>query len=189
MTSAIEHLKAFARAAAAPLSSLDRRLLAETGLPVVWDAMPDPIHAALTAELLPLSDADDLAGLAAAFDRMFAEKKFCGHGYRTYRVAQELMLSRNDVATTAADPLIAEKSLAPYADWWQRDRTDPAAAAIYARALTATGYAWRGAGWADSVDPASWDKLRDYCGHARSVLAHAGPRGRRHCSGARPASR
>ena len=61
MATAIERLKAFARAAAAPLSSLERRILAETGLPAVWEAQPDPIRATQTARLMPHAAADDFA--------------------------------------------------------------------------------------------------------------------------------
>ena len=180
MATAIEQLKAFARAAAAPLSSLERRILAETGLPALWEAKPDPIRAALTAELLPHAAADDFPALSAAFDRLFAEKSFCGTGYRTYRIAHEMLLAHIENAALGSNPSIAEAALPPYAQWWQQDRTNPAAAAIYARALTTAGYTWRGTGWAEHVDDTAWDKLRDYCGQARAVLAHAGPAGRRH---------
>jgi hypothetical protein len=180
MGTAIERLKAFARAAVQPLTSLERRILAETGLPVVWEGAADPMFAKLRRELEPMAHADDYAGLAAAFDQLFAEKRFCGNGYRTYRAAYELLLARIETAAASGDPALAETELASYDSWWQQDRSNVGAAAIYARALTAVGYAWRGAGWATEVDEAHWAKLRDYCGQARAVLAHAGPQGRKH---------
>ena len=80
MASAIETLKAFARSVAAPLSSLERRVLAETGLPIVWEPNREPVTVAHAAELAALQAAGDLPGLAAAFDRLFAAKAFCGTG-------------------------------------------------------------------------------------------------------------
>lgn len=180
MVSAIDRLKAFARAAAAPVSSMERRIVAATGLPVVWEAARDPVHAAVAGALAPAAAAEDFAALAVGFDRLFAEKEFCGTGYRTYRVAHEALMAPMERAAAVADGRVAEACLARYADWWARNKSDPAAAAVYARALTVAGYVWRGSGCAESVAAEGWDKLRDYCGQARGVLAHAGPRGRRH---------
>ena len=165
MASALERLRAFARGAAAPLSGVERSIVAETGLPIVSGPVRDPLHVAVQAPLLPLAERGDVAGLAAAFDHLFTAKSFTGSGYRTYRIAHELML------LPAGDDHTANFAIC--ADRWQRDRTDPVAASIYAAALLAEGCA------ADR-DDANMGDLRAACGQARRVLAFAGPRSRRH---------
>ena len=175
----MERLKALAQAAKPPMSSLENRILAETALPVVYDPSVDPLQAATEGQLMPLLHAADFAGLTAAFDRLFARKTFCGSGYRTYRVAQSLMLSQIDTAAPARDAATAETLYAPYRQWWLQDRTDPAAAAVYAQALLATDLS----GSVNEKDSdgtnAGMEHLRGLCGEARRVLAHAGPKGRR----------
>ena len=171
MASAIERLRAFARAAAAPLTPVDRRIVAETGLPVVYDAAVDPGQAGVHADLLPLCAAGNFPGLAQAFDDLYADRAFTGTGYRTYRVAYDLLLAPLD-RVTPDGPM-------PFADWWRCDPSDPAAAACHARALLAAGHGATDAA-GDELLQAGWQVLRDQCGQARRVLATAGPRGRRH---------
>ena len=172
MSSAIERLRAFARAAVAPLTPIDRRIVAETGLPVVYEAAIDPIQAAVQADLRPLLAAGNFPCAARAFDRLFAEKAFTGTGYRTYRVAYDLLLAPLDLG--------ALESLPAYADWWLSDRSNPAAAACHARALLAVGHDALDVAGDDIGLAGSWRTVREHCGLARRVLAHAGPQGRRH---------
>jgi hypothetical protein len=180
MRAALDQLKAFAAAAAAPLSSLERRVMAETGLPVVWDRDPDPTYAAIERRLKQHAAAHDFNAIAKAFDALFADKQFCGNGYRTYRVVPPLLLGPIEAAAMAGDAPFVAKSLEMFAAWWAADKTDPAAAAIYARALTVAGYARSAQGVAERSAPDALSELRDTCGFARSVLAHAGSLGRRH---------
>ena len=174
MPSAIERLKAFARVAAAPLSNMERRILAETGLPVVAVATPDPVQARVAAQLLPLALNNDHDGLAAAFEGLFAKKVFSGTGYRTYRVAHEFLMA--PLEDTDAASLAAAKQR------WRSDQGHPIAAAAYACALLAQIGEVPASG---AVNPeveaeARLAMLCEACGQARAVLAHAGPRGRRH---------
>ncbi len=180
MSSAIERLKAFAAAAAAPLSSLERRILAETGLSVVWEAPPDNVHSALTQQLLATTRSDHPEDLAAAFDQHFAALTFCGNGYRTYRVVQNLLLAHVETAVLAAEPERIRSGIAPYAAWWQSDKTSPAAAGVYARALITVGCALASADTNDATAPQTLSSLRETCREARAVLAFAGHEGRRH---------
>ncbi len=180
MTSAFEQLKAFAAAAAAPLSSLERRIVAETGLPVVWEAAPDPVQEAIAQHLVATTRADYPEDLAGAFDQHFAAKTLCGNGYRSYRIVQGLMMMTLETATMAADPRLIDAGLAPYAAWWLRDKTNPIAAGAYARALTTAAYARVGGGVPVTAAPDALGCLRESCTEARGVLAHAGHNGRRH---------
>jgi hypothetical protein len=184
MTTAFERLKAIALAAATPLTSLERRITAETGLPVVWDAMPDPIHDAVARQLMASTRQGHPEDHARAFDQHFAAQTFCGNGYRTYRVVQDVMMTPVETAAMAADPARIAAELKPYAAWWRQDRSSPAAAGAYARALTTAGCALAGGATADasarSPSMATLAGLRDTCTEARSVLAHAARDGRRH---------
>jgi hypothetical protein len=180
MTTAFERLKAIALAAATPLTSLERRITAETGLPVVWDAAPDPIHDAVARQLMASTRQGHPEDLARAFDEHFAAQTFCGNGYRTYRVVQDVMMTPVETAAMAANPALVAAGLRPYADWWRQDRSSPAAAGAYARALTTVGYALAGGATAAAVAPATLSRLRDTCAEARAVLAHAARDGRRH---------
>ncbi len=180
MTSAFEQLKAFAAAATAPLSSLERRIVAETGLPVIWEADPDAIQHAVAQHLIPTTRAGHPEDLCPAFDQHFAAKTLCGTGYRTYRIVQGLMMATIETAAMAADATRIEAGLMPYAEWWQRDKSNPAAAGAYARALATVGYALVSGSIPNAGAPAALAQLRDTCTQARAVLAHAGPNGRRH---------
>jgi hypothetical protein len=180
MTTAFERLKAIALAAATPLSSLERRIAAETGLPVVWDAAPDPIADAVARHLIASTRAGHPEDLAQAFDQHFAARTLCGNGYRTYRIVQDVMMRPIETAAMAADPAIIVAGLKPYADWWRQDRSNAAAAGAYARALTTAGYALVGGATAAAAAPVMLASLRDTCAEARSVLAYAARDGRRH---------
>jgi hypothetical protein len=180
MTSAFERLKAIALAAATPLSSLERRITAETGLPVVWNAAPDPIQDAVAQHLMGATRSGHPEDLAQAFDQHFAARTLCGNGYRTYRVVQDVMMTPVETAVLAADRTLITAGLKPYADWWQQDRKNSAAAGAYARALTTVGYALAGNPASEAAAPAALARLRETCAEARSVLAHAARDGRRH---------
>ena len=179
MTSAIEQLKALAAAPRMPLPPLDRKILAETGLPVVTRAERDPMQASIEAEIAPKVQAGQFVEAVADFDRLFAAKTLCGNGYRAYRVAQSALLSPIETVGDAADaPTAIPLVLKAYRRWWMQDKTDPAAAAIYARALIADTST-------DDEDELVDEKillqrLRTSCREARRVLAHAGPNGKRH---------
>ena len=56
MALAVEKLKAFACAAAAPSTPINRRVVAETGLPVVFNAAVDPIQSAVEAMMAGPTD-------------------------------------------------------------------------------------------------------------------------------------
>ena len=180
MTSAFEQLKAFAAAATAPLTSLERRIMAETGLSVVWEAAPDSTQSAVTQQLLGTMRCDHPEDLAHVFETHFAAKIYCGNGYRTYRVVHGGIMAHVETVVLAADPERIKGGLAPYAAWWHRDTSCPAAAGAYARALTTVGYALASAATSEVAAPAALAQLRDTCREARAVLAHAGRDGRRH---------
>ena len=176
MASTIERLRALARAAVAPLTPIDRRIVAETGLPVVYGAAIDPVQSAIRADLMPRLVAGNFPSLANAFDRLFAEKAFTGTGYRTYRVAYDVLLEPLEAGIDNGAPA----NLSPYAEWWHNDQSNPAAAACYARALLAAGHCALDATGDGKETSDGWQTLNELCGQARSVLAHAGPLGRRH---------
>ncbi len=162
-----------------PLPPMDRRILAETGLPVVTSGERDPVQAAIEAELAPKVEAGDFASAAAEFNRLYDAKTLCGNGYRAYRVAQSVLLSPIETVDEAVDvPASAPLVLKAYRRWWLQDKSDPAAAAIYARALIADTST-------DDEDLGADEKvllqrLRTSCREARRVLAYAGPNGRKH---------
>ena len=178
MNLAMERLRAIARTATAPGTLLEQRILELTGLPVVFRAAPDRLSAGVEARLQPMREADDFAGLAIAFDRLFARRTFGGNGYRTYRIAENMLLTPVDEAISMGEPSAAGEALDRYRRWWLQDRANPIAAAILARALLTTGEALD----AHRFDSGVCDDefLRDACGEARGVLARAGPNGRRH---------
>jgi hypothetical protein len=178
MGSAIERLKALAASPATPLPALDRRILAETGLPTVIEPDLDPAQAAIEAELGPLVEAGNFAAVALAFDHLFSARTLCGNGYRGYRVAQSILLSPIELAADDGDAAAGAIALKAYRRWWMRDRTDPAAAAIYARALVTDQYPSRES--ADLSEKVLIAALRTNCREARRALAYAGPNGRKH---------
>ena len=180
MTSAIERLKAMARTAKAPSSSLESRIMAETALPVVYDPAPEGLQATTERRLSPLAEASDFGGLTKAFDRLFARRTFCSNGYRSYRVAQAMLLASIDKTPEACGVADAERMLAPYRQWWLRDRGNPAAAAVLAHALLGSGFASGDLAMDQTGADIAMARLRTACGEARSVLAHAGPLGRLH---------
>ena len=168
-----------AETAFVPLSSLESRILSETGMTVVFEPEPDAVQAEIEARLAPLATAGDLGPLAEAFDALYAARTFSGTGYRTYRIAQSMMLDPIEAAATDS-PKAAQRAMQRYRKWWLGDRTNPAAAATYARALITNGYPVSVHDTADASVEAILASLKDACGEARRVLAHAGPNGRKH---------
>ncbi len=178
MTSSIELLTTYAATATAPRHETERRIMAETGLHVAWHSDTDLDHQRLMLDLLPAAAACDHARLAAAFDDHAGRKKFLGNGFRTYRVVQSVLMAPLEDALLVSEAAPMRAALAALEGWWRANRTDPAAAACYARALTIKAHA----SLLDRVpepdmpdhDPAS------LVHRARTVLAHAAPAGRRH---------
>lgn len=179
MTSAIDTLRAVARAAKPPKSARDCRILAETGLPVIEQATTDPVQAQVEAQLAPLVQAGDFAGLAEAFDTLFATRSFSGSGYRTYRVAQALLLASIESVSGGGEDAI-RLALDRYRRWWRLDKTNPAAAACYARALLVAAHGPASSDGTHPIHVVFFDRLREHCREARRVLSHAGPRGKKH---------
>jgi hypothetical protein len=127
MPSVMRRLKAVAQSAQAPADANERAIVAETGLPVVLEVAPDLVRAGVAAELQTYLYADDFPQIAVAFDRLFAKKAFCDNGFRTYRVVEDLLLAR----ISATDPT----NSGPFKTWWQRDPTEPVAAAMVTRVM------------------------------------------------------
>lgn len=178
MSNALEKLKALARTVAAPLNGRDARIWAETGLPVLRGGSPDPVAEALKADMQPLLARGDFTALAAAFDAAFAEKAFTPRGYRTYRAAHELLMA--PIEDAAYDAEAMAEVLPVYERWWLAERGDPAAAAMYATALAMAGLSQCGDGTAETVSDEGLRDLVAFTHQARSVLNHAGARGRAH---------